>query len=451
MTSEELLSIADSLVAEAVGSEQVEVVVEHSRETEVRVYEGAVEAFTSATSLGAGIRVVDGPRQGFAYCGTLDPIALRETLAEARDNSSFATPDEHAGLAHPDQVAPPHLSLYQEAIERTSPRAKIDLLIELERILLSKDARIVGTESVDYSDSIDTSVVVSTTGIRSSIHSSSCGIALYSLAEDGPDVTTGFGFDLARKLEDLDIERVASQAADRALQQLGASRTQSRRCTVVFDPWVSAQFLSIIGSCFSGTEIARGRSFLADRMSEAVAYSGLTLFDDPTDQRWFGAVPFDGEGLATRRNALLTDGVLTSYLLDSWSARAMNTVSNASAVRGGIHSTPGAGPQSLVIEPGQQSAEQIIAGVDDGLLITEVQGLHSGVNSVSGDFSAGIEGRAIRSGKLCEPIKEVTIASTLQRMLADITAIGSDLTTVPIDAVGVTMAIGDVMVSGDSA
>jgi PmbA protein len=186
-------------------------------------------------------------------------------------------------------------------------------------------------------------------------------------------------------------------------------------------------------------------------MSEAVAYSGLTLFDDPTDQRWFGAVPFDGEGLATRRNALLTDGVLTSYLLDSWSARAMNTVSNASAVRGGIHSTPGAGPQSLVIEPGQQSAEQIIAGVDDGLLITEVQGLHSGVNTVSGDFSAGIEGRAIRSGKLCEPIKEVTIASTLQRMLADITAIGSDLTTVPIDAVGVTMAIGDVMVSGDSA
>lgn len=448
MTSDELVAIAESVLARAKSGEQIEVITAHSTDTEVRAYEGEVESFSSADTYGVGIRVVRDGRQGFASAGTLDREVLAEVLADARDNLRFASVDPFVALAEPDGVAPVELKLFDQRLVDFATESKIDLVLELERRVLAADPRIVGVESVEFADSVDTTVVLSTTGIRAVSRTSGCSAAVYNLAGDGDDVATGFGFSLGRHPGELDLDVVVADATRRATQMLGAQRAPSQRLTVVFDPWVSAQFLGIVADAFSGTEVFRGRSFLADRVGETVASPKFTLAEDPTDQRWMGASAVDDEGMASRRVELFDGGVVRGFVHDAYSARALGATSTGSAVRSGFRSTPSAGARSVVPTPGHLDDAALIASVGNGLWVSDVQGLHSGVNPVSGDFSTGIEGRLIRGGELGEPVREVTIASTLQRMLAEIVEVGDTLVALPMNAAGVTLVIGDVTLSG---
>ena len=176
-------------------------------------------------------------------------------------------------------------------------------------------------------------------------------------------------------------------------------------------------------------------------------FRSVTLIDDPTDVCAFTASATDGEGLATRRNVLIAGGRLDRFVHNSQTARRAGTVSTGSAVRG-YSSTPGAGVRAVSVVPGALSQADLVAGIDDGILIQGVSGLHSGVNPVSGDFSTGAEGIRIRGGEMAEPVREFTIASTIQRMLLDIEAIGCDLQWLPMKAAGVTLVIGELTISG---
>jgi PmbA protein len=211
---------------------------------------------------------------------------------------------------------------------------------------------------------------------------------------------------------------------------------------------VTATLLSILAGTLSGEEVARGRSLFAGRVGEEVAVSGFTLIDDPTDVRAFGASMVDAEGLACRRNALIEGGRLTQFLYDSYSARLAETKSTGSAVRGGYKSIPGVGARALSLVPGELDQEGIVATIDSGLLVQGISGVHSGVNRVSGDFSVGAEGVMIRNGQLAEPVREITIASTIQRMLQNVLAIGNDIEWLPSSAAGVSLAISDIAMSG---
>jgi len=175
----------------------------------------------------------------------------------------------------------------------------------------------------------------------------------------------------------------------------------------------------------------------------------VTLVDDPTDARAFGAASHDGEGLACRRNVLISDGVLQMFVYDTVSARRAGARSTGSAVRGGFAGTPSAGCRALVLQPGTRVQDEILAGVGEGLYVQSVTGIHSGVNPVSGDFSVGAEGLMIRGGTLAQPVREVTVASTLQRMLQSIVDIGNDLRWLPGTAAGQTLAIADMQLGGE--
>ncbi|HBL08697.1 MAG: TldD/PmbA family protein [Acidimicrobiales bacterium] len=443
----ELLDIADRVVGRAVAGEQIEVVVVHERETEVRAYEGEVESLTVAESQGVGVRVVSDGRQGFAYTGTLDEAAVAEALAEARDNLTFATPDEFCGVAEPDGVEPAVLDLHRAALADHPTDAKVAMALDLERLTREADGRIAGVESAEYADSVTETAVATSTGIRACSRETGCFVSSYALAEQDGETQTGFGFSLGREPGDLDIARAATEAADRATRMLGAVKPASGRFTVVLDPWVSAQFLGIVGGTLSGEMVQKGRSLFVDRLGDDVASSVVTLVDDPTDAAAFSATATDGEGLATRRNVLIDGGRLDRFVHNSQTARRAGTVSTGSAVRG-YASTPGVGVQAVSLLPGPRRPADLIAGIDDGILVQGVSGLHSGVNPVSGDFSTGAEGLRIRRGELAEPVREFTIASTIQRMLHEIREVADDLEWLPMNAAGVTVVIGELTVSG---
>jgi PmbA protein len=447
--SGDLLDVADRIVGMAESGEQLEAYVGRSSDTQVRVYEGEVEQLAVADSQGVGVRVVRDGRQGFAYCGTFDPDALAETVAEARDNAAFGEPDEANGLPEPDGVEPVALDLWRPGLADVPTADKVALALELERAVLGADSRITGVESCDYADALAEAAIVTTTGIRRASRETGCELVAYSLAADGDDTQTGFGFSLGRSFDELDVGVAARDAADRAVRMLGATKPPSGRLTIVLDPWVTAQLLGIVAGTLGAEEVVKGRSLFADRVGEQIASPLLTAVEDPTDARSWGAIPVDAEGLATRLVPLVDAGVLQGFVHSTWTARRMGTASTGSAVRGGFKSTPGAGCRAVVPAPGTATAAELIAGVDDGVLVQDVSGLHSGVNPVSGDLSTGAEGLRIRGGQVAEPLREFTIASTLQRLLLDVRAVGADLTWLPMSAAGLTLVIGDVAVSGE--
>lgn len=444
---EELLGRAEALISAARPGEQVEVSLGASVDTEIRAYDGAIESLSSARSEGALVRVIVNGRSGVATATLTSPEALGELLAEARTNAADAGEDPLAAVAIPDGVEPPALELYDARIESLSVDDKADLALALEAAVMGGDPRMCGVEGADYGDSVVVSAVANSAGVRAAQRESGAGLSVYAMASDGSEIQTGFGFDVGRSAAELSVERTAAAAVERTVRLLGATKPPSGRIDVVLDPWVTAQFLGIIAEMLSGEEVRKGRSAFAERLGESVASPLVSLLDDPTDPRAPGASLTDDEGLACRRVNLIDGGTLGSFLHNSVTGAVLGGGSTGSAVRSG--SSLNVGPRAVRMLPGQTTRPGVLAAVGDGVLITEVSGLHSGVNPASGDFSCGIEGLRLRGGELAEPIREAIVASTLQRMLTQVMAVGDDEAWFPVDASGVSLAIAGLSLAGE--
>jgi PmbA protein len=228
---------------------------------------------------------------------------------------------------------------------------------------------------------------------------------------------------------------------------LGAVQPASGLVTLVLEPQMTATLLGIVGGMLGGEAVLKGRSPFADRVGEAIASPLVHLLDDPTDPLSLGADKHDGEGLATRRNVLLDGGVLQGFLHNTYTGRRSGTASTASAVRG-YRSTPGAGAQALVLASGTGTLDELVGQVDHGILVQSMTGVHSGVNPTSGDFSVGVEGLMIRGGQRAEPVREATMASTIQRLLLDVRAVGGEREWTPGGTAASPLVIDAVTLSG---
>ncbi len=444
---EELLAVARNLRDRARPDEQVEVVLAQGSGTTVKVFGGGVESLTVAGASGAGIRIVRDGRQGFAHCGSLDADVLDDTLAEARDNATFAEPDEWNGLAVPDGVEPRAVDRWSESVLGMPTDRKVELALELERRVTSSDPRVTSARTTSFGDGWAVQAIASTTGIEVADRGASCSAATQPLARAGDETQIGWAFDAGRDPELLDWDRVVSDGVERATRMLGATKPGSSRRTILLDPRMAATLLGVVSVMLCGDQVVKGRSPFAGRLGEQVASPLLTLWDDPTRTESLAADSHDGEGLACRPNPLVVGGELDRFLHDSYSGRRSGAASTGSAVRG-TRSIPGVGAQLLVIEPGRRSFEELVSSIDHGLWVTSFSGLHSGVNPTSGDFSVGAEGVLIEGGALSGPVREVTVASTIQRLLLDVSEVGGDLEWLPGGDGSCSLVIDDVSVAG---
>ena len=415
--------------------------------TSVEAYEGDVESLTQAGSAGIGIRVIKDGRTGFAYAGTLDPDIIAETLAEARDNVPFAEPDEHAGLAEPDGVAASTLDIYRDEVLSTSVDDKVAMALELERMVRGADPRVKNVPGATYTDAEGAFAVATNTGISVGGRSTMAYVMVAALADDGDASVMAGGVSVGRARSEVSLDEAADDAVERLLAKIGSVKPESATVTLVLEPRLTATVLGIISGMLSGEAVLKGRSPFANRVGEQVGSPLLTIVDDPTNPDSLGAEPFDDEGLATRRVPLLEGGVLQGFLHNTRSARQAGTASTASAARG-YSSRPGISARALTVQPGEGDLESLLATVDNGVLASSLGGLHSGVNPVSGDFSVSVEGLRIRDGQRAEPIKEATLASTLQRLLLDVSHVGADVEWQPGGTGGVTLLIPGVTLSG---
>ena len=447
----DLLDLANSIAARTTSGEDIEAYVTHERTFHVKAYSGEVESLSSAEPRGAGARLIMDHKVGFAYTTDLSASGLNAVVDRARDNSRHATSDEATGLAPGWSGEPRELTgLVDPSQSEVSADDKVAFVLELERATRAQDPRIRAVEEAVYSDSEAEVAIATSSGIAGSYRRTDAWCYALAIATEGDDTEIGFEFDLARGLAALDADEVARRSAQRAVQILGASKIPSARMPVVFDPYVSAQFLGVLGSALTAEAAQKGRSLFAGKVGERVAGEGVHLVDDGRLEEAPGSAPWDGEGVPTSRTDVIANGVLLSFLYDTTSARREGRDSTGNAARASFKGVPHPSPTNLALAGTGETPNQILVQAGKALLVQDFHGVHSGANAISGDFSVGATGRLLENGELGTAVKEVTIAAPMLEVLKGIQAVGSDLRWLPFGGSfgGATTLIAEMTVAG---
>jgi len=436
--------------ATSAGASDAEAWSEGSRSREVRVHAGEVESLTEATGRGVGIRAWIGSRTGYAYGTDLTASGLAELAEAAAGAARVADEDENSAAPEPSGAPPEIEGLRDPAVRRTETAEVIDLAKRIERVALDRDERVTAVEEVVYVDEDGDAAIATSRGVSGSFGSSVAYAFLQAMATQDAEVQTGLGFAVGRSPKALDAEEIGAEAGDEAASMLGATKPKSRTCPVVLSERVTASFAGFIGGALCADDVQRGRSPFADRLGAEVSSAAYVLADDGIDPGGLATAPFDGEGTPRERTSLIADGKLLAYLHDSYTARRGDARSTGNAARASYRSPPSVSPSNLVIEAGELSLQQLLEKAGDGVYITEVAGLHSGVNPVTGRYSVGASGRGISGGELAEPLREFTIAGDLLGTLAAVDAVGSEIRWVPFGGSVKTapMLVGEMAIGG---
>jgi PmbA protein len=415
----------------AAGATDAEAYASEDAGREVRAHGGEIESLTAATQRGIGVRAWIGHQVGYAFGTDLSEAGVAAISARAAEAARVADEDEFTGPPSPASAPEAGDGLTDPTISEWPADRVAGLTLAIERAALDAGQRVAAVEQAVYADSTERVAIASSTGIGGEFERSSCYGYVQVLAEGDDGRETGLGFDLGRGPGALDPAAIGREGAERATAMIGASKPDSRSCPVILDPTVAASFIGLIGGGLGAGAVQRGRSPFAGRLGAEVAGQALALHDDGLDPEGSASSPFDGEGVPSRRSALIEGGTLRTYLYDTYTARRGDAASTGNAGRGGYRSQPSVAASNLIVAPGTLDFGGLLREAGDGVLVTDVAGLHSGVNPVSGDFSVGASGRAIRGGELAEPLREFTIASDLVSMLRAVRAAGTDARWVP--------------------
>ena len=430
------------------GATDAEAWAEERTSRQIRVYDGEVESLSDAGGRGVGVRAFVGARSGYAYGTDLGDGGVVEVARAARRAAEVADEDEHDGL--PDESGTTSIAdLASAELAAWSTERKVDLALAIERVARAREG-VTQVENAVYSDAEGSVGIANSRGFAAGYSATQAWAFASAFAGEGAELMTGLGVGIGRDPGVLDPEAIGAEAAERALALVGARQPASRRCPVVLDAFVAASFIGFIGAMLSAEAVQRGRSLFAGREGQHVADPALAVADDGTDPDGPRSAPFDGEGSPARRTALLRDGRLLTFLFDARTARKASRASTGNATRGSYRSPPSVGTTNLIVEPGTEDLAGLVRLAGDGLYVTDVAGLHAGVNPVSGTFSVGASGRLIEDGELGTPVRELTIASDLVSMLRAVRAVGSEARWVPFggSVKAPPLLVGEMTVSG---
>ncbi len=438
-----ILDRLSSLVADSrsLGADAADAVLAESRSLTVTCRLGDQEQVERSEEAEVGLRVFIGQRQAIVSSSDLSTAGFYD-LAERAVAMARAVPeDPFTGLADPDQLARDDVDV--DASDTYEPDTQA--LFERARAAEAAARAVTGvtnSEGSDASWSASRTAIVASNGFARLRTRSSHGCAVSVLAGDGTAMERDYDYASAVYASDLpDPTELGQSAGTRAVRRLNPRKAASANVPVVFEPRIARSLLGHLAMAINGGAIARGTSFLKDKMGEAVFPASVTVVDDPHRKRGLRSRPFDGEGVATERRAVIDQGVLTTWLLDLRSARKLGLRTTGNASRGAA-SPPSPAASNLYLEPGPHTPEDLIRDISSGFYVTELIGF--GVNTVTGDYSRGASGFWIENGEITWPVSEVTVAGNLSDMFLNLTAsndlhfrYGTDAPTLRIDAMTV--------------
>ena len=426
----DLRGLAQDIVRRAMagGATAAECVIREGDEFSTVVRMGQVETLKESGSKSIGVRVFSGKRAASTYSSDFSRDGLDRMVKSALELAKITSEDPFSGLPDPAQLGAiaGDLDLYSADVYSLPGEERIDYARRAEKAALDFDPRIKNSEGGSFDAATGHKILANSHGFVGEYQRSYCSVAAVPIAQsDNGAMQRDYWYAVARSLNRLESpEHVGKVAAERTIRRLGARKVKTAHVPVVFDPLVAT---SIIGHIFEGVEgdsVYRGASFLAGKLGEKIASHRVTVIDDGTMPGGFGTSPFDGEGVPTRRTVVIENGVLKSYLLNTYTAKKLGLQTTANASRG-LAGTPGIGPGNYFLQPGAKTPQQIISEIKDGLYVTEFLG--HGANLVTGDYSRGASGLWISGGELTFPVEEITVAGNLKEMFFNISEIGNDL------------------------
>jgi PmbA protein len=426
----ELKEIASGVVRRAMqcGATAAECVIRDGTEFSTVVRLGEVETLKESGSKALGIRVFVGQRAASTWTSDLSPQGLQQMIDSALELAKVTTEDPFASIPEASELGSIQgdLDLYYDDVNSLSAADRIDYARRAERAALDFDPRISNSEGGTFDVATGRKVLANSHGFLGEFQRSYCSVSAVPIARDEQgNMQRDYWYSVALTLAKLEsAESVGQTAAKRTLRRIGARKVKTARVPIIFDPQVARSLLGHIFEAANGESIYRNASFLTGKLGEQIAGENITVIDDGTMRGGFGSSPFDSEGVPTRRTVVVQNGVLKSYLLNTYAARKLGLATTGNASRG-LAGTPGIGSGNFFLEPGAKTPQQLIADVRDGLYVTEFLGF--GVNLVTGDFSRGAGGLWIVNGELTYPVEEITVAGNLKEMLRNISEIGNDL------------------------
>jgi PmbA protein len=429
MSAAVLQSLAVDVVRMAIeaGATAAECTASQGDEFSVSVRQGEIDKLKDAGSRAAGVRVLIGQRAGSSYTSDLSGEGLRYMIDSAMATARIATEDPYAGMPEAGDLGSlgGDLKLYADDVEQLDTGVKIDQALRAEKAAFAVDPRIANSEGATFDSGTSYRAFANSLGFEGSYRSSSYSLSAVPVAKAGDVMERDYWYTLARSAAGLESpEDVGRKAAERALRRLGRRKVATQRVPVIFEQRVARSLLEHIFEAVSGDSVYRQTSFLAGKLGQRIASEHLTVIDDGTIPGLFGTSPFDDEGVPTRRTTVIDRGVLSSYLLNTYTARKLGLRTTGNASRG-IAGNAHVGHGNLYVEKGERTPDDLIGSLGTGFYVTELMGY--GVNIVTGDYSRGASGLWIENGRLSYPVSEVTVAGTLQEILMSIDGVASDL------------------------
>ncbi len=428
-TTEELSQLARDVLAQVKksGATEAEVMVADGHTFSVQVRLGEVDRLTKAREKRLGLRVFFGKRSASASTSDFTNDALKALVSETSTLARAVVEDPTSGLPAGELMARdlPDLDLYDPT--ELDTETQIELARRTEAAAMSADPRITNSEGAEFDSSAGRFVLCNSLGFIGEQRNSSFSVSVSPIATEPGNggMQRDSWYAVQRKFARLDSpESVGREAARRTVRRLGARKVATRRAPVIFDQETAGSLLGHLCSAASGYALYKGASYLIGQLGKRLAPDFVTIYDDGRRPGGLGSRPFDGEGLPSRKTTVLDRGVLTSYLLDTYSGRKLGLPSTGNASRG-IGDSPSVGPTNFYLMPGSTEPAEMIRSVREGLYVTELIGF--GVNMVTGDYSRGAAGLWIENGELAYPVEEITIAGNLKDMFAGIEVVGNDL------------------------
>jgi PmbA protein len=426
----DLRELAADVVSRAMkaGATAAEAVIQEGTEFSTLVRMGQVETLKESGSRALGLRVFIGQRAASTYSSDFTDEGIERLVSGAVALAKVTSGDPNAGLPDPSQLGsvPGDLQLYYDDVFAFPPEQRIDYARRAEKAATSFDSRIKNSDGGSFDAGTGRKILANSHGFVGEYRRSHCSISAAPIGQDeNGAMQRDYWYSSARTVAKLAApEDVGKEAARRTLRRLGSRKISSTRVPIIFDSENARSLLNEIFDAVSGDSVYRQASFLAGKLGEKIAGENMTIIDDGTVPGGFGTMPFDGEGVPTRRTVVIEKGILKSYLLNSYTGRKLGMQTTGNAARG-LAGNPGVGHGNLFLEKGARTPEQMIAGIKQGLYVTDLIGF--GVNLVTGDYSRGASGLWIENGELTYPVEEITIAGNLKEMLNSISEIGSDL------------------------
>ena len=429
------------------GIEAAEIYLSSGDSFRAMCVQGQIANYTVNATRGLSLRGLYLGKMGYAATEAFDEEAVTQ-LVQAVKESAELTEDEDVQEIYPGDKEYPRMDNYQPALDEIPENRKLDLIQEIEKKALAMDERITALNYNMISTSSGETRIVNSFGLNLNYRDNAAVCYVSATAKEGERISTGSGFKVSRNFEDFDAEAIAKDAVDEALFMLKASPVPSGTYRAIIDAKCMPDLLGVFAGVFSAESAQKDMSLLAGKEGEMIASEIVTLMDDPLLPGGLASQPFDAEGVATRTKAVIEKGKLTTLLHNLKTARKAGVKTTGNAAKAGYAGAVNVSPSNFYLAPGEKTQAELLADMGDGLVITEVSGLHAGANPISGDFSLIAQGYTVKDGKKDQPVEQITVAGNFYQLLKNIRAVGSDL-TFPGSSIGSpSVDVGEIAVAG---